>query len=72
MAKVSISKLRRTLLAERDTAKNESLMTAKMFQLEHKTGRAIQDLLAPDSRTGRQIAKRLGISDSVLCRCVRG
>jgi hypothetical protein len=65
---VSTAELRRRVQLEQGQSKGEELKTAEMFRLERRFGADIYTLLAQRQGTGDKLAKKYGVTKSVISK----
>ena len=65
---ISLAEIKRRVEAEQAPVLGEELKTAAMYRIERKFGADIYVLLAASRGTGRVLARRYGVSESVVSK----
>ena len=68
MARISTKRIRNRVLRETGLDSIEHLKTAKMFQLEHRWGLSILELLDPRLGTGYKLARKYALDEATIWR----
>ncbi len=66
--RASVANLRRQVRLESGLTRGEDLKTATMYRLERRFGQSIYELLAPTAGLGAVLAKRYGVTESVISK----